>query len=103
LIEKRFFFEHHHGTHGKKEWDGGYPMAHEEVSQGVLVECDIPMKQFILHLAQNEPDAVQVVHALREDDTHIFVKDKATVRYVKERVTEDAKALTYTPKEEGEK
>lgn len=75
-------------------------MAHEEVSRGLLVECDVPMKQFILHLAQNEPDRVQIVHRLEEDDTHIFVKDRDTLRYIKERITAEAKSLTYTASEE---
>ena len=75
-------------------------MAHQEVSRGFLVECDVPMKQFILHLAQTEPDRVQIVNKLEEDDKHIFVKDMDSVRYIRERITAEAKSLTYTANEE---
>ena len=54
--------------------------------KGVLLTCDIPIRQYILYLdAQKEADEKFVIDRL--DDTHLFVKANS-VDWIQDRVKE---------------
>jgi hypothetical protein len=68
------------------------------IRRGLLVECDVPMKQFIIHLASQYPQEVKIAHKLEEDDTHIFLHDMESFNFAQEKMKEEQKKLTWEEK-----
>ena len=62
--------------------------ASKETSRGMLLTCDVPTKQFILHIAKEH-----VLHDL--DETHIFV-DPVGLPFIKEKLKEFSNANAYS-------
>ncbi|GBG91092.1 hypothetical protein CBR_g51826 [Chara braunii] len=61
--------------------------------KGVIIECDIPMKQYILRMNSEMPNSQKFV--LRDlDDTHLFVQANM-VTLIKRKVEEFMESNTY--------
>jgi len=67
----------------------------KETSRGLLITCDIPTKQFILHVAKKF-----VLHDL--DDTHLFV-DPEGLPFIREQIKRFSDANAYEDPEEKDK
>lgn len=64
------------------------------VDQGVLIECDPQMKQFILFLDEKRPGGDKIV--IKDlDSTHIFVESHS-VRTIKEQIEDLMEQVNYT-------
>jgi TFIIH basal transcription factor complex TTD-A subunit len=70
-------------------------MATKETSHGLLIACDVPLKQYILHVAKEH-----VLHDL--DATHLFV-DPRGLRFIKAKIKEFSEANAYTDPEDSTK
>ena len=67
--------------------------AAKETSRGVLVTCDAPTKQFILHIGKEF-----VISDL--DETHLFI-EPAGLPFVKEELKRFSEANHYTDPQES--
>ena len=65
----------------------------KSTSRGVLLTCDIPTKQFILHVAKQH-----VLHDL--DETHLFI-DPVGLKEIQDRVKQFADENAYTEPEKN--
>mmetsp|Transcript_44625 Transcript_44625/g.142090 ORF Transcript_44625/g.142090 Transcript_44625/m.142090 type:complete len:87 (+) Transcript_44625:57-317(+) len=77
-------------------------MSSCEATRGVMIECDIPVKQYILKLNEERPNSEKFV--IRDlDDTHLFVQPKvageSTHDYLAARVKEFNEKNTYVREE----